>query len=161
MERLLLLIPNNNKGFSLAEILAVMIIMAILALVSTPYIRDYIRETENAKAKTALQIIAQGVKNFKADYPRVSITDGIIGGSTTPSCSQQTPSTNASAGILLGCNYIRNVNFGAHRYDFQIGGACCTQASGAVACMKGTGSAPYDSAYCAWVDSYGDVHDTL
>ncbi|MDR0734601.1 MAG: type II secretion system GspH family protein, partial [Elusimicrobiota bacterium] len=71
--------PCDKKGFSLAELLAVMAIMAIMAAVSTFYARDYMKDAANDKAKVAMQVAAQAYKNFKADYPRASLTGQING----------------------------------------------------------------------------------
>lgn len=150
---------KNKKGFSLPELLAVMAIMAILAATSSPFIRGYIKDAANDKAKAMLQLVAQAYKTFKADYPNVTFTNASVNSSASVACT--VTATNNSPGVLKGCRYLQNTNWAAYKYNFYLGGTCCSSApAGALACMTGTASTgDYTSSYCAWVDKYGTLDD--
>ncbi len=148
----------NRRGFSLPELLAVMSIMAILAAASSPFIRRYIRDAGNDKAKTIMHMIAQAHKNFKAEYPMASLDKSSAVNGATPTCPIiDRKGASQDLGILVGCKYIHNVTWSAYKYDFYIG-SCCDSAPGdSFACMKGKGAAPYDGSYCAWITKWGEV----
>ncbi|MDR1124138.1 MAG: type II secretion system GspH family protein [Elusimicrobiota bacterium] len=166
-------VPHNGKGFSLAELLAVMAIMAILAAVSTFFVRDYMKDAANEKAKVAMQVAAQAYKNFKADYPQ-ALLSGKINGTASIACSRvvRTPGTNNTAntaGVLIGCNYLRGVNFEGQKYNFFVGQSyppssqCAGAPASSLACMVGTdqkddkyGTGKGNS-YSAWVTELGQV----
>jgi len=150
---------NNKKGFSMAELLAVMAIMAILAAVSVPFLRNYMLNAANDKAKSTLQVIAQGYKNFLADYPNATVSGPIVStdGSATPCSGVVRTATPANpVGVLFSCNYIQNITLN-QPYAFSVGAAAC---AGNLACMVGTASGRFCSAYSAWIDVFGDLHET-
>ena len=148
----------NKKGFSLAELLAVMAIMAVLAAVSTFYVRDYMKDAANDKAKVAMQVAGQAYKNFKADYPRATLS-GKINGTAGAACSGVNRTGNNTAGALIGCNYLRGVNFDGHKYNFYAGPAQCAGAPGdSLSCIAGVGGdTKYGSCYSAWVTKFDEV----
>jgi prepilin-type N-terminal cleavage/methylation domain-containing protein len=154
--------PYNKKGFSLAELLAVMAIIAVMAAVSTFYVRDYIKDAANDKAKVAMQVAAQAYKNFKADYPRASLKgkiNGLMEGAKCENVIRTSDKGDNKPAILYACNYLRGVNFEGHKYDFYAGPGQCTGApTTSLACMVGTGSdVKYGSGYSAWVTNFGQI----
>lgn len=158
----------NKKGFSLAELLTVIVIIAVLAAMSSPFIRQYLRDANNDKAKIALQMIAQGYKNFKTDYPNVdaSISNSALNTIDSVKCELVNRKGENSPGVLKGCRYIQGVNWDAYtdKYTFYAGNSCCTHApEGSLACMLGMDAKAgnYGPGYCAWVDRYGDMSDNL
>jgi len=148
-----------KKGFSLPELLAVMAIMAVLAATSSPFIRGYLRDAGNNKAKAVLQDIADGYKTFIIDYPNRTFSSGSFNSSSAAACNVQ--DTGNVPGILKACHYINNYNWSSYKYDFYLGSVCCSDApSGAIACMRGNApTGDYTSTYCAWVDKYGSMND--
>ena len=160
-------LSNKNKnGFTLAEMLAVIIIMAILAALSTPLVREYIRDSANDKAKTQLQLIAHAVRNFKADNPGVTLTKGVINAATPIPHACTVNQTSVAIGMLFACSYLRHTNWAAFKYTFEAGSTavntCGGKCSNPVAAMVGTDTAgKYKTGYCACVDEWGDVHDNL
>jgi prepilin-type N-terminal cleavage/methylation domain-containing protein len=150
---------KNKKGFSLPELLAVMAIMAILAATSSPFIRGYIKDAANDKAKAMLQLVAQAYKTFKADYPNATFTNASVNSSASVACT--VAATDNSPGVLKGCRYLQNINWAAYKYNFYVGASCCTSAPGTpLACMSGTAdTGDYTNAYCAWVDELGTLDD--
>lgn len=152
---------NKKAGFSLPELLAVMAIMAILAATSSPFIRGYIKDASNDKAKAVLQLIAQAHKTLLADYPNATFNNSMsVNGNVVSACSVSTSSANPP-GVLKSCHYLQNINWVSYKYDFYLGSNCCDSApAGSLACMKGTASTgDYTSSYCAWVDKYGTLDD--
>ena len=150
----------NKKGFSLPELLAVMAIMAVLAMISAPFIRDYMRDAEHDRAGAILQLIAHGVKTFQADYPRATLTGGEINADTPSDVCNIDRSGNNDLKILLGCSYIQGLNFTGHsaRYKFYVG-ECPNEGAGALACMTGIGKhAAFKS---TWITAHGEVQNNL
>jgi len=152
-------ILRSKNGFSLPELLAVMAIMAILAATSAPFIRGYLRDAGNNKAKAVLQDIADGYKTFMADYPNRTFAAGSFNSSSVSACTVN--DADNQPGLLKACHYINNYNWSSYKYDFYLGSVCCSDApSGSIACMRGNASAgDYTSTYCAWVDKYGTMDD--
>jgi prepilin-type N-terminal cleavage/methylation domain-containing protein len=156
----------NKKGFSMAELLAVIAIMAILAAVSSPFIRDYMKAAANDRAKVALQLIAQGYRTYKTDFPGSSMS-GEITAPGSCSCSKAdlspAPDNNAATSALVCCNYIKNVAFStfSSKYTFKVNVDCGSKndGKGALACLQGKGSGTYGTSYYAWVNQYGELHD--
>ena len=169
----------NKRGFSLAELLAVMAIIAILAVISVPFIRDYMRDAEADKAKAVMNVIAQGYRNFRADYPgspaptgQISVNNATTGVSTgrvaDVNCSNARDTSPAPGpGILFGCRYIQGANFIGHPFEFHAGdcpagGGLGVFNNSVLACIRGTGTdARYGTpaSYKAWVTNLGEVRD--
>lgn len=154
----------KNKGFTMPELLAVMAIMAILAAVSSPFIRGYIRDAGNEKAKSTLRIISMGYKNFMYEHQTRSNGLSISGKLYTndATCPEEEIEGTVEPAVLIGCHYIPNISWDAYanKYEFYIG-QCCTDApANAWACMKGLASeGDYTSSYCAWVEEDGTLKD--
>ncbi|MDR0952613.1 MAG: type II secretion system GspH family protein [Elusimicrobiota bacterium] len=153
----------NKKGFSLPELLAVMAIMALLAALSSPLIRDYIRDAANSKAKTVLTVVAQAYKTFRADYPRADIKKTVTIRSDGLNCSMVNATSSMNEpGLLVACRYMHEITWANYKYTFYVGGNCGNGTpTTALACMVGTGKAPYGSTYSAWIDIDGVMHDSL
>ncbi len=168
---------NNKKGFTLIEIMAVVIIIGILAALSIPNLIGYARDSRNDRAKTALYNIAQGYKSFRNDFAWVSVSplgplakQNLTEGVSTQSCNiNNFTGTNPTAGFatLIQCSYIDNIDYDKLRYKFYLGngnGACSACGSATpttdLACMVGNDSGPYVSTYCAYIDSNNMLHET-
>lgn len=166
---------KNNKGFSLIEVLTVVVILGILAALSTPFVLGYVRDARNDRAKSVLFIIAQGVKNFRSDFSYLSISNpgaltrqSLIGSTVTQdSCRTALESiTNNSVGydFLMKCSYLPNLNYANYRYNFYIGSSACTacgmeRSSNDLACMVGNDGGDYCSDYCALIDVNNNLHE--
>lgn len=164
---------KNNKGFSLIEVLTVVIILGILAALSTPFLRGYVRDARNDRAKSVLFLIAQGVKNFKNDFSYLTVSNTgplarqNLGTSiNTDSCSTALESvTNNSVGydFLIKCSYLQNLNYTNYGYNFYIGGginnACTSMTNSALAYMIGNDGGDYCSNYCAFIDQNNNLHE--
>lgn len=148
----------NNKGFTLTEVMVVVIIIAILVTISVPFLLGYARDARNDRAKSALILIAQGYKNFKTDFPGVSLLSNsrkvekqtLVANNT--SCS--IPSATAAASDLIKCGYIVNRDYTNLKYNFYIGNSCNCSGSSAtdLACMIGNDGGDFGASYCAFID---------
>lgn len=60
----------NKKGFTLIELMVVVLIIAILAAIAIPFYNDAIDSQNNARAKAILEAINAGLERFDREYPR-------------------------------------------------------------------------------------------
>ena len=118
----------NEKGFTLTELMMVILIIAILAAFAIPLYNNAIDNQNNARAKAYLETINAGLERFHQEYHNVTIsvpagsTNFILNpGNTT--CSyrgQQIASTTTSTTLSLSnfitqmivCGYIPRYNYG-------------------------------------------------
>jgi prepilin-type N-terminal cleavage/methylation domain-containing protein len=151
----------NNKGFTLTEVMVVIIVIGILASLSIPYLLGYAREARNDRAKTVLHMIAQGYKNFQNDFPGATVSNinsNITRPASLDSCTITTDNT-FTIETLIACSYLPNIDYGKLKYSFYLGGSCCNASSGAVACMKGADGGDFGSNYCAYIDINNKLYD--
>jgi len=81
-------ILRNQKGFTLIEIIAVLVILGILAVVAVP---RFVGLQDQARASSANQIIAAGVSQIHMDYSRLLLSTG----SAAAAWTEVTTGTNA------------------------------------------------------------------
>lgn len=138
---------RNTKGFTLMEIMTVVIVIGILVALSIPNIAGYARDARNDRAKAILNMVAQGYKNFRNDFSGVNLSttansDGSDGygplkkdNTVLPSGNQDScdsvfsslvpgtsnPSTGIGYNVLIKCSYIRNIDYPSLRYAFYLG----------------------------------------
>lgn len=60
---------KKNNGFTLVELLAVIVIIALLGLVAYPAIKETIQSARNDLSKSQEKSIIDGAKNFLVDHP--------------------------------------------------------------------------------------------
>jgi type IV pilus assembly protein PilE len=70
---------NRNKGFSLIELLIVMVVVGILASVGYPSYRDHVLRTQRAEAQSALMDAASRQEQFFLDNKTYTTTIGAGG----------------------------------------------------------------------------------
>ena len=58
----------NKKGFTLMELMVVILIIAVLASVAIPFYNDAIDSQNNARAKAILETINVGLERFDREY---------------------------------------------------------------------------------------------
>ena len=125
---------NNNKAFTLMEILAVLLVIAVVASFTVPVIKSVRREMRYQKAKTAGVQIAEAVRSFYTDTKGclVSNMTGFLGGDMmTSSCNNTNPiktgipaseNSDNCGGVnaLFGCKYISTKVFTDLPYTFYV-----------------------------------------
>ena len=162
---------KNKKGFTLVEVMTVVIIVGILVAVSMPFLIGYSRDARNDRAKSILYLVGQGVKNFRSDFSQVNINTASAFGNrqnlnqNAVDCdlSRFTGTTNPANPVtyvdLIKCSYIPNINYADTQYLFFIGGGCCAEADGAFACMIGADGGNFGANYCAYIDIDQNLHE--
>lgn len=68
-------IINDKKGFTLVELLAVIIIISVIALITVPVITDVLDDAEETTAKRSVDLFA---KSFKAAVSESTLNGVII-----------------------------------------------------------------------------------
>lgn len=121
---------NNNKGFTLMEILAVLLVIAVIASFAVPIIKSVRREMRYQKAKAAAVQLAEAVRSYYTNTKGCLATGDFYGEDAGGSC----PNTlSAKTGIpdncgnesnpvkyLFGCGYISPKVFVDLPYNFLV-----------------------------------------
>lgn len=167
---------KNRKGFTLMEIMVVVVIIGILAAISIPNLIGYARDGRNDRAKATLSRIAQGYKNFRNDFPWMGVASAVAltkqtlnEDFNTQSCNLTSligSNTSVNPSVLIECSYLENIDYEGLRYHFYIGdggGNCsaCDSATAStdLACMVGADGGVYDENYCAYIDANNAFHE--
>ena len=64
---------KSKNAFTLIELLAVIIILAIVALIATPIILDVVEDARISAGKSEAQMILGGINNYCASSEMISI----------------------------------------------------------------------------------------
>lgn len=154
---------RKNKGFTLAEMIAVIAILMLLAILSTPFVKKYIDDAYNAKAITYMRQLNEARMNFEKDYPGITIG----GGTTLTTCDLNSiygqENLLLEPSILFACGYLVPATDLEGRYTFQTGkdAKCdiCEKAGvKAVVSMEGLNGAGIYAGQCACMDSMNRVY---
>ena len=128
-----------KKGFTLMEVLAVGLMLAVIMSLAAPVVRSFRFELKNAQARIALGKLAEAVRNYERDrgVPSVSCADTLsfTAASIYSTLNGATPrclATSASTGIpstyaycitgdqLFSCGYLSYNDFKGLPYRFYI-----------------------------------------
>ncbi|MBR3631746.1 MAG: type II secretion system protein [Elusimicrobiaceae bacterium] len=164
---------QERKGFTLIEVLTVVLIGALVVLFAIPNYRKSQDKNRYLTASGVLMELGNGVNIVREDFPGVDLTSGsvtrgaVFYSGTSPSFevgSGESVTGTTVISWLVYNNYLTSFpidNSGQYLgYRFAIsttGAANCSCNTGeAVACM--TGSNANSSYTCAWVDKSGILH---
>jgi type IV pilus assembly protein PilE len=104
--RVLFRIRARDQGFTLIELMAVVVVIAILALIALPTYTDNVRRSRRADAITELNRVAQAQERWRSNNPNYNSADvssaatglRLVGG-TTVSTSYTLPSGHYGVSI--------------------------------------------------------------
>ncbi|HVE12340.1 MAG TPA: prepilin-type N-terminal cleavage/methylation domain-containing protein [Elusimicrobiota bacterium] len=150
---------GKSRGFTLMEMLTVVIIVGILAAIAVP---QYQRTLETSKADDASATAKMiGTTNRMYFLDRRSYADSGSALSTGNNSSACSAAPSHPASDLLGCGYLAKQDWDSKPYQFYAGPTTC--GAGNVSCARRrTGSSPGTDGtpYKNWgynVDSNGGV----
>lgn len=128
----------NTKGFTLMEILAVLLVIAVIASFAVPLIQSVRRDVRLQKAKAAGIELAEAVRSFYTDTKGCLATtddNSFQGAQTAPAEVGACPATHpiktgippgngicseTNARIVFACDYISSKMFVDLPYEFKI-----------------------------------------
>jgi len=152
----------NSKGFTLMELMVVVLIVGILATVAVPSYKKTRESSHAAEAITVLQQLSMAQRQLSRENLALINTGS---GAMTNSVNTGTcPSAGkpANEAELIACNYLAKNTWEGGDYKFYLGARNCTSKCGSitpVACAERDSSAesPYSEwKYCA--DSVGTCY---
>ncbi len=126
---------KNRRGFTLMELVVVVLIMGILASMGVPY---YYKTIETSKATDAVAIahlIGSANRMYLVDNPGATISGLIDNSCNNPAL---TCATAPGACKLVACNYVAKQDWASSAYNFY----ACSNGGGAPCCANGP--APYN-----------------
>jgi len=153
------LIKNNQKGFTLIELMIVVAIIGILAAIAIPNFLQYQLKAKTAEAKTNIGAIRASSEAFAAEndeYLTAATTPA--GNATSNKVAWPAPANPAVSGFqLIGFRPAGDVyyRYGIHNAAIAVGATALT-ASGADVAV-GAGVAVVESQADIWINAMGDL----
>ncbi|WP_428898395.1 prepilin-type N-terminal cleavage/methylation domain-containing protein [Parelusimicrobium proximum] len=146
-------LSKNENGFTLMEVLVVVIIVALLAQLAVSSYRKTVREARKDEAKARLEQVAQAYQRFRIEHPGYPFLYGELPNTATDSltCNYRTATTvgNPHGNNLYGCGYLEPAKRGTDLGTFYVCGggtggdaskkrpACCgAESTGILACVR-------------------------
>ena len=119
-------IINNTSGFTLMEILAVLLIIAVVLSFAVPAFRSVRFEQRNSQAKAGVKKLSEAIRSFYQNSKGVKIKGSFSGtglgsiGSCQDVGASGVPGTGGETGIyqLFACGYLNANDFAGLPYTF-------------------------------------------
>lgn len=122
----------NKRGFTLMEVLAVVLLLAVIASLAVPGIRSARYEMKNSQAKAAAKKLLEGIKSYRqasrgatVEFPATGGFTGDFSTSCTAAVNTGIPGTSALANLpvaqLAACGFISPKDFKGLPYKFFYG----------------------------------------
>lgn len=127
---------NSKKGFTLVELLAVMIIISALSIIIIPSIINYINQNKNEISEASKSVIYAGAKLYLDDntslYPKIEdndyciklkqLTDG--GYLDVPLLDVQSGQNIDLDNNYVKASYILDEDLGIYAYKYELSNNC-------------------------------------
>jgi len=159
-----------KKGFTLMEILAVLLVIAVLASFAVPMVRSVMAEVRYRRARVAGARMAEAIRAFFTDSKGFHITGSINGLAAAEIISSDSDcenpaldglppydtATSGDIGVeqLFHCNYLTGKDFAGLNYNFDPGYCLNTSSSG---CLVAVMDMSNDGKGCFLVSVNGEV----
>ena len=153
----------KNKGFTLAEMVAVIAILMVLSLLSVPFVRGYIDDSYNGKAQIFLKQLNEACLNFERDYPGTVVSGTVSYTASAGECDLNNiygnPDAAVSPDILFKCKYLIVPTDLEGRYTFKAGSSasCSSCSSGIKVSLVGGDNAGVYKNKCACINLLGEL----
>lgn len=151
----------KNNGFTLAEMVAVIAILMVLALLSAPFVKGYIDDSYNGKAQIFLRQLNEARLNFEKDYPGTTVGGDFNYTATSGGCDLDGiygKGGEVSPDVLVNCNYLKVPTELDKRYRFGVRDGDCSACKNSLVTMTGDGEAGAYKDKCACFDEWGQLY---
>ena len=133
---------NKRTGFTLIELVVVVLIIGILTSISMPY---YYKTIETSKATDSLALghmLGNAYRMYLLDNPGDTLS-----GSLSNDCNGKKCADASGACKLVACSYVAQQDWDSSSYIYSVGGSC-----GGAACTKRDGGS---GNYSGWGYNFG------
>lgn len=121
----------NKRGFTLMEVLAVLLLLAVIASLAVPGIRAVRFEVKNSQAKAAAKKLIEAINNYRrvsrggtVEFPEEGFT-GVFDTSCTSAINTGIPGQAAGVSLsveqMVACGFLSPKDFQGLPYKFYYG----------------------------------------
>jgi len=147
----------NKKGFTLIEILVVVVVVSVLAAISLTQMAKIVENSKLTDAITLINAVANAQKMARLEYPNtVTAQFGKLQTIKSGTCAATSTSLSTIADYM-NCKYLTQHDWSNLSYTYYIcngsggGGGCCGDTGSPVACAtRGSTVHPASGDYAGW-----------